>query len=367
MNEEKASIQIRIDLPAHESVCVDLVEGDYTVGRSEFSSIQIDHASLAETHCRLQVLEDGRLLVRDPDPDCVVTINGTPIDRSVLFPGQTLGIGEAEIQLEENRGQRPFTRSSDTPVSTRPRTESANPVGFKNWVCSLPTAFVYPLRNFAFTIFLSILIVAHLPLFLFAVIPIARIASILSGAIMAILAAFFMAVIQQTVQTSAEGESEMPGPPDIGLDFGEIWDILSTHLGVLIVCFGPAMLAGYLGRHYMDIPKPWTYGLWIAGAAYLPGSYMLTAVHQDTQGLNPLFVIPTVILIPLTYAVFTGVLVLFAGVIFKTWQGLEALSVWRFLNNLILNSLTLYLAVVYARILGTAYYSQRDKLNRFSR
>src|SRR6185312_14825859 len=69
-----------------------------TVGRVEDNTFQIADPSVSSHHCEV-VLQGSDVLIRDLGSTNGSFINGEKISESILKPGQTLKLGQIELQL----------------------------------------------------------------------------------------------------------------------------------------------------------------------------------------------------------------------------------------------------------------------------
>ena len=73
----------------------------YTVGRANECDITLGHGSIGQMHCSLEVREAG-VVVRDLESlaGSGVQLAGVRVMEGVWAPGQTLRIGEIDVELE---------------------------------------------------------------------------------------------------------------------------------------------------------------------------------------------------------------------------------------------------------------------------
>lgn len=91
-----------------------------TIGRVEDNTFQIPEASISSHHC--EILRKGDdVVVKDLDSTNGSFINGEKITESLLKPGQTLRLGQIELQLVEGEG------APATPAAAAPK-KPAGPV-----------------------------------------------------------------------------------------------------------------------------------------------------------------------------------------------------------------------------------------------
>jgi pSer/pThr/pTyr-binding forkhead associated (FHA) protein len=68
-----------------------------TIGRATGADFILDAALVSRVHCRLRVLEDGALEVKDLESTNGTFVNGTRIETARVAPGDTLKVGRVEI------------------------------------------------------------------------------------------------------------------------------------------------------------------------------------------------------------------------------------------------------------------------------
>ncbi|HEY5617705.1 MAG TPA: FHA domain-containing protein [Vicinamibacterales bacterium] len=68
-----------------------------TIGRATGADFIVDAPLVSRVHCRLTVLPDGSLEVRDLDSTNGTFINGRRIETARLVSGDRLGVGRVEL------------------------------------------------------------------------------------------------------------------------------------------------------------------------------------------------------------------------------------------------------------------------------
>jgi pSer/pThr/pTyr-binding forkhead associated (FHA) protein len=71
--------------------------GVRTVGRSTGADFIVDAPLVSRVHCRLTVLSDGSLEVRDLESTNGTFINGQRVETARLKSGDRLGVGRVEL------------------------------------------------------------------------------------------------------------------------------------------------------------------------------------------------------------------------------------------------------------------------------
>jgi pSer/pThr/pTyr-binding forkhead associated (FHA) protein len=68
-----------------------------TIGRATGADFIVDAALVSRVHCRLTVLSDGTLEVRDLESTNGTYVNGARVERARLQAGDRLGVGRVEL------------------------------------------------------------------------------------------------------------------------------------------------------------------------------------------------------------------------------------------------------------------------------
>lgn len=92
-----------------------------TIGRVEDNTFQIPEASVSSHHCEI-LLKGAEVVVKDLDSTNGTFINGEKITESVLKPGQTLRLGQIELQLSDGEGA---VATPATPSAAAPKPAAA--------------------------------------------------------------------------------------------------------------------------------------------------------------------------------------------------------------------------------------------------
>jgi pSer/pThr/pTyr-binding forkhead associated (FHA) protein len=74
-----------------------LAGGVRTIGRSTGADFIVDAPLVSRVHCRLTVLPDGSLEVRDLESTNGTFINGRRVETARLKSGDRLGVGRVEL------------------------------------------------------------------------------------------------------------------------------------------------------------------------------------------------------------------------------------------------------------------------------
>ena len=68
-----------------------------TIGRATGADFIVDAALISRVHCRLTVLADGALEVKDLDSTNGTFVNGTRVETARVAPGDMIQVGRVEI------------------------------------------------------------------------------------------------------------------------------------------------------------------------------------------------------------------------------------------------------------------------------
>jgi GYF domain 2 len=176
---------------------------------------------------------------------------------------------------------------------------------------------------------------------------------------------YLAAAMQLIVQSSAQGEKELPKWPTFQSWLEDIVRPFMLWLGTAVASFGPGLMLLAIGRFQSNPTiEGVAMALILAGICYFPMAMLAVAMSDSFGGLSPFIVLRSMSVIPLDYllaVVVLGVLMVIQGMgAFATESfGLKIVgAIWNSFNSL-------YIAVVQARILGTLYHSNSKKLNWF--
>ena len=90
-----------------------------TIGRVEDNTFQIADASVSSHHCEI-ILRGSDVVIHDLNSTNGSFINGEKISESVLKPGQTLKLGQIELQLVPDGAPMPAAKPAPAPASAAP-------------------------------------------------------------------------------------------------------------------------------------------------------------------------------------------------------------------------------------------------------
>ena len=176
---------------------------------------------------------------------------------------------------------------------------------------------------------------------------------------------YLLVALQNIVQTSAYGEPRMPAWPafESATWFAELLHPCLLWIGTLALCLGPgyAVLSVYAdARETTAIGFAWA--LMIVGTVYLPMALLAVAMTDSFGGLDPRLVVPSILAIPGRYLLALALLGAMTAMGQAVRLGLDSLHLgW--LAALPNGFVTLYIAVVQARLLGLIYHTNRDRFH----
>lgn len=92
---------------------IDLDLDELTVGRGSDALLDLDHDLVSRTHCRIRSV-DGGFLVEDLGSKTGTSVNGAPVQRTMLADGDRISVGPWTLRFE-----RPLSDSAPGDRSTR--------------------------------------------------------------------------------------------------------------------------------------------------------------------------------------------------------------------------------------------------------
>lgn len=176
---------------------------------------------------------------------------------------------------------------------------------------------------------------------------------------------YLFSALQLVVQSSAQGEPELPRWPDFQIGTTDVLQPIGLWLATLLGCFGPALLAAALTLHFEDPALlGFTIALALGGFIYYPMAMLGVAMTHSLAGMNPVLVCCSITRIPGRYVAAVSLLALVVAVQIAVGFLADQMPskvvgyAWNGFNSL-------YFAIVQARILGLLYYANREKLGWF--
>jgi len=262
----------------------------------------------------------------------------------------------------------PKQEAAATPPRTRmgrPLVPAAKPVDTSSFYERLPGAIAYPFRRNGIillltgTVFFWLLGIGQRFVFLFSLVL-----GVISGG-------YLFAYMQAIIQSSAQGDDEMPPWPDFADWVQDIIQPFFRFVGILAVCLGPGLLtllyAGVTEVGGSPAPAGLALGvaLLVVGGLYLPMGLLAVSMADGLAGLNPLFVIPSILRVPGQYVVACVVLGAVVALDALIEPLVAKLLPIPLLFSLLQAFLSLYFLTLEMRILGLLYYTNRGNLRWF--
>jgi hypothetical protein len=242
----------------------------------------------------------------------------------------------------------------------------------RSFFSQLPEVFMFPLKGNGLilliggTIFFGVLaLLQRAPAIGFFIGGTKLLLGVISGG-------YMFSYLQKIIQSSAQGDDELPPWPD----FTNYWDdIIRPYLqavALVLICFGPAWLLGGKALFELELGGEVEMttilafaALALLGLAYLPMALLAVAMADSIVGVNPLFVIPSILKVPLEYLVVCCVMA--AALITQTFCAalLQRFVAVPVLPTLLSGFVFLYFLTAAMRLLGVMYHANKDRLNWF--
>jgi hypothetical protein len=191
---------------------------------------------------------------------------------------------------------------------------------------------------------------------------------------------YLFSFMQNIIQATAVGESELPDMPSMADFASDIIFPALEFLGLFVFCFGPALLALYVGFFQ---PQPiallTAIPLALIGGFYFPMAFLAVTVLNSILAVNPLFILPSIFRIFGAYA--SAAILLMGFYAFRYIGGVtmdlmfarafttESMSELLLMAGLraMWGLLSFYLMIVGIRILGLLYFHKKHTLGWLSR
>ncbi|MDB6122265.1 MAG: domain containing protein [Pedosphaera sp.] len=245
------------------------------------------------------------------------------------------------------------------PLLLKPKDEDED----KTFFALLPKAFKYPFQGDGWilmvtgTIFyLFVDFIAHAKAFggLFVL------AAVLVTTIFAF--GYLFSYMTRIILTTADGAKQMPDWPDF-LSWGDVMVPMFQLVVILAACFSPMLIISLI-----SIENPWMMNFilpaLVLGCLYLPMGMLAVALADTVLALNPLVLVPSMLLVYREYIVACGVLfviLLVQGAINFTLSKLNLFII----PGLIGGAFGWYFLTVEMRILGLLYRTKKQELGWF--
>ena len=228
----------------------------------------------------------------------------------------------------------------------------------------LPGACVYPFKKDGWILLITGTV------FFWVLDMAGRFAGLLSLVLAVFSSGYLAAYMQSIIQSSGQGEEELPRWPD----FGDVYqDVVQPFLQVgvtVLVCLGPGLVvlglaplpgaeAGATGRFWVGA------ALLVGGAVYLPMALLAVAMADGWGAMSPTLVIPSILRVPGEYAATCGVLLLALALNALLHGAVDALPRIPVVSTMVQGFVGLYWLTVQMRVLGLLYHGTRQRLRWF--
>jgi hypothetical protein len=145
-------------------------------------------------------------------------------------------------------------------------------------------------------------------------------------------------------------------------------------LFIALACFAPSLAAVIL-FHEQDWGRAVAITLFFLGAAYMPMALLAVAMFDTLEALNPVFIVPSMLVVLREYLVACGVLLGILAVNVLTNLVLDSISPQGIGERLMMLAVLgvvsgfigMYCLVVEMRVLGLLYRSNKTELGWFKR
>lgn len=335
----------------------ELRPGRNRLGRAEDNDLVVEHETVGAHHCELHLSPDGVRVV-DLGSTYGTWIAGEQVEvEAILGAGQSLQLGEVQFVLQGAPARRVGTPTLRV-VSLLAEEDAEAPRSFGEGV---RTAFVYPFRRSGGALLLAGAAALWLTDVAAAIAGQAVLFGLLALLILTIgVTGYLFGFIKDVVRTSAQGESSLPGWPDMTSPADFVGAFLQF-LALVLVSFGPMLVwSMWQGGDNAGVML----ALGGLGAFYFPMALVGISMADSIGGLNPLVLLPSIARILGHYLVaFVLVAVIAAVKLGGDW--LAAMLPIPFVTRFSVEFATLYLLVVTARVLGVMYYVNREALGWF--
>jgi hypothetical protein len=339
-----------------------------------------------------------------------IAVDGEPVQEAVLRPGATLRVGDTEFTLEDNLALTPVQMPAhgQSAPARIPGVCQNHPDLIADWRCSKCGAFFcsqciidgrkfgtprvkfcpvcsakvddlkaaraaeqqkavatrpldpwkYPLRGEGLILLIAGTVFLALTSFL------QNFALLLSGLVFVFSTGYLLAYSQKIITTTAHGDHEPPTWPEFS-DFTQ--DILPPFLqaiGLFLLYLFPVFIAAWYlpdeGVASALIPI----FLLVVALSLMPMAWLGVSMHEQVIALSPHFVIPSILRIPGPYFLLAIQLVVLVSIDVGVSWALKHLHI-PIISWLLGSFLGLYFLMVFSRLLGILYYSNRARLGWF--
>jgi predicted Zn finger-like uncharacterized protein len=264
------------------------------------------------------------------------------------------------------------TQNEETPPSPPPMRSywAGNPPGHEEdtdsrpFLQRLPEVFIFPFKGTGKLLIIIgtvVFWILELIASFFIIVPIYG--WILAIFVFLFIGGFLSSYMMKVITYSADGEKEPPDWPDVSAFLEDIVCPFFRVLWTILICFSPSLLYLVIFLRHITFIDPVLWLLFVCGLLYLPMSLIAVSMSGSIlSAMNPAFIIPSILKVPLDYLVACVVLITIVGFRMAADKFLTFIP---FIGSFIGGLLALYLLIVEARILGLIYYTNKERLNWF--
>jgi hypothetical protein len=169
---------------------------------------------------------------------------------------------------------------------------------------------------------------------------------------------YFFAYMQSIINTTAQGDEEMPMWPDFD-GWTSVAEPFWQLLAIVVVCLGPA----WLYTRFASNVQLWLEAtLWIGGLLYLPMSLLAVTIYDSLAALNPLLIVLSIVKVPLEYAATCVVFGLLYYTLALASRQLDEAIQSPLLSTIVREFFSLYTLTVVMRVVGLLFYTKQERL-----
>ena len=358
---------LTIECDGSAPVQVELPPGEYTLGAGAENTLVIEHPTVSQHHCLLQVQADGRLEVSDLGSTNGTWIDGHRVRGAELAGGQSFQAGSARITvarrpvviLPPRLPSRPPPRQPQNPPPQAPLKPCfAGPS--PGFLQQIPGAFGYPFKGEAYLYIVIVVALGNVQLLLPG--PFGLLALFLE----LVISCYLMLLWQQVVLSTIDGEDQFPTFPHLTLDWRAQFTVFQRYVALVLVCFGPAIVCGVIPGA-SGWPRQVCFGL---GCLYFPMAFLAFIITDSFAVLSLVFIVrsvartlPAYLVLAVSLGLIVGALPLITPPTAPANHSLFSSDNMVLLTELAIGSaVDLYLFFVWMRLLGLFYREYKDTL-----
>lgn len=397
---------------------IELKEGTSHLGRSDNTDFKIADDSVSSSHCYI-IVNGNDVLIQDLGSTNGTFINGAPVQEHKLENGQTIRLGNVEMNFHADAPEMAAPVVADVPPPLVPAFDLAaasttckfHQKTYARWFCgkckrsfcdlcvnshhvgetvkktcrtcavecvpleievtaptekgfvaSLPGAFIYPFRG------------AGVLILIFSAILFAAIGAINAGIFTVLMKmaalGYVFSYMQNIIHATANEEAQLPELP--GMD--DLFSGFFRLAGTVVMSFG--LVLGLLVAKFYEVEIPVSVIIitLLLGCLYFPMAFLVVAMKDNVLACNPLVVVPSILRVPGQYAV---TVIMFASIfgfqqignLVSSAAGSVSLTTRdmsvMFLSfgiRMVWSFASVYLLTVNMRIMGLLYATQKEKL-----